>query len=191
MRWFGGFDGMKIFGVLLLIPFSMLPWYMFGEPFWLWSGIIWLMLATAFVDGVTLIDLGEAQIERTIRFLWLVPIWRRTIELRGRGEIHVTFKPSWLDRWKKWHERDFTTLDLRFGPHDWMQIAQTDRSKGNFDETLLSQARELASSMGVKLLVEVERVRGAIEYRDNSGQSPPPELRDNNALQATFEDSRA
>jgi len=178
---------MKLFGVLFLTLFSMLPWYTFGRPLWLWSGVIWLMLASAFVDGMTLIDLSEAQIRRTIRFLWIVPIWRRTVELRDRGELHVTFKPSWLDRGNKWHERDFTTVDLRFGPRDWIQIAQTDTSKGNFDERLLAQARQLAASMGVKLLVEVERVRGAIRYRDHSGQAPPPELSDK-AAQATFED---
>jgi hypothetical protein len=183
MRWFGGFDGMKLFGILFLSAFSLMPWYMFDQPLWWWSGAIWLMLSTAFIDGVTAIDLESAQLRRSIRFLWVIPIWRRTTHLRERGELHVTFKPSWKDRWNKWHERDFTRIDLRFGPRDWVELAQTDRSRGNFDETLLARARKLASTMGLRLVVDVERVASAVEHKDESARFPPLEMRDNKPFQ--------
>lgn len=178
---------MKLFGVLFLAALGFWPWYIFGHAWPLFSACIGLMLATAFLDGVSVIDLENARLRRTVRLLWLVPVWSRTHELSRSGELHVTFRPSWRDRWNKWHERDFTVIDLRFGPRDWLQLAQTDRSRGNFDETLLARARELAQLMRLRMVVSVERVSSAVEHRDDSHEFPPPELRDNNT---TCEDAR-
>lgn len=68
-------------------------------------------------------------------------------------------------------------IDLRYGPRDWIQLAQTERSGGNFCPAMLDKARRLAARLRIPLEARVESVPGALEYRDHSADAPPPELR--------------
>jgi hypothetical protein len=169
LPWFGAFHGMKVFGVVFLSLFGLLPWYMFGDAVLWWSCAVWLMMATAFLDGVTVVDVANAKLRRTIRFLWLFPLWSRTVDLRSGGELHLTFKPSWMDRWNKWHIR----LDLKYDSGEWLQLMQIDRSKGNFEPSLLAHAQQLAHIMNLPLILAVERRPGDVEYQDRSSADPP------------------
>jgi len=174
LRWFGGFTGGKAFVTVLLLGFAYVGHSFFGSDFL--GAAALLLLSMAYLDGWTELDLQRAEVRRTVYFLWLLPVWRSTVSLRQGGRLCVTFRPSFRDA-RHWHDRDFTVIDLRYGPRDWIELAQTDRSGGNFSPAMLDKARRLSARLHMPLEARVERVSGALEYKDNSAASPPPELR--------------
>ncbi len=174
LHWFGGFTAGRAFGTVFLLSLAYLAYRMDAGFL---AVVALLMLSTGYLSGWTEIDLARAQVRRTVYFLWWLPVWRRTVSLRQGGRLCVTFRPSHRDRHGKWHERDFTVIDLRYGPRDWIQLAQTDRSRGNFCPAMLARARHLAARLHIPLEACVERVPGAVEHNDRSADDPPPELR--------------
>jgi hypothetical protein len=173
IHWFGGFTTRKFFGVVLLAFVGYIAnKILMGVGF-----IVWLMMATAFIDGITTINLIERNVRRTVRFFCFIPVWSRLTGLRGHGELHLTFKPSWISRHNEYHFRDFTVLDLRVAPKQWIQIMQSDYSRNNFEPFVLQRARNLSKQLGVPLVLRVERVCGALQFMDDTAKNPPEELR--------------
>jgi hypothetical protein len=173
LKWFGGFTVRKVVG----LAFMSLLAFIFKKTFAPAYGIVLLMMATAFIDGVTVIDIKQRSIRRTVRFFYLIPLWSKRTNLQMYGELLLTFRPSWIDKWNNYHFRDFTILDLRFGPKQWIQLIQNDQSRNNFEPMVLSQARQLSKLLKVSLVLKVDYVSGAVKHMDDTKSNPPPELK--------------
>ncbi len=173
LRWFGGFTIRKVVG----LAFMALLAFIFKKVFTPGYAVLLLMMATAFIDGVTVIEIKQRSVRRTVRFFNLIPLWSNRTNLQMYGELQLTFRPSWIDKWNKYHFRDFTTLDLCFGPKQWIQLIQNDQSRNNFEPMVLSQARQLSKLLKVPLVLRVEYVQGAVKHMDETTSNPPAELK--------------
>ncbi|KQZ40903.1 hypothetical protein [Duganella sp. Root1480D1] len=170
LRWFGGFSRGRVVGTVFFLGYAYLAHRVFNSDF---LGVVaLLMLSTAYFTGWTDVDLERAEVRRSVYFLWFLRVWRKTVPLRQGGRLCVTFRPSFRDQ-RHWVERDYTVIELRYGPHDWIQLAQTDRSGGDFCPAMLDRARRLAARLRIPLEERVDYMPGAIEHYDKGGRLPP------------------
>lgn len=170
LRWFGGFTRGRVTGTVFFLGYAYFAHRMFDSYFF--GVLALLMLATGYFSGWTEVDLERAELRRTVYFLGFLPVWHKKVPLRQGGQLCVTFRPSFRDK-RHWVDRDYTVIELRYGPRDWIQLAQTDRSGGNFCPAMLDKARRLSARLRIPLEERVDYVPGAIEYSDKSGRLPP------------------
>lgn len=170
LRWFGGFTRGRVVATVFCLGYAYFAHQVFDSNF---LGVVALLiLSTGYFSGWTEVDLGRAELRRSVYFLGFLPVWRTTVPLRQGGRLFVIFRPSFRDK-RHWIDRDYTVIELRYGPRDWIQLAQTDRRGGNFCPAMLDKARRLAARLRIPLEERVDYVPGALEHYDKSGRLPP------------------